>query len=63
MVTLYMSQQYITKEDLNIINAALEKGETVQIRRTTKGIKIATELVRLLKMKQEVRVLDIENRL
>ena len=63
MVTLYMSQQYITQEDLNIINAALEKGETVQIRRTTKGIKIATELVRLLKMKQEVRVLDIENRL
>ncbi len=58
-----MTQQYITPEDLLIINAALSKGETVQIRRTTKGIKISVELQKMLKLKQEVKVLDIGSRI
>jgi hypothetical protein len=52
MVEVYMTQ-YITVEDLPIINAALEKGEVVRIRHTDKGgTKITKEMSKLLKAKR-----------
>lgn len=45
--------QYITVDDLPIINAALEKGEVVRIRHTEKGgTKITKEMSKLLKAKR-----------
>jgi len=45
VVEVYLMQQYITQEDLKLINAALEKGEVVKIRHTEKGgTKITREL-------------------
>lgn len=45
-------QEYVTAEDLEIINAALAKGETVKIRHTNKGgTKIMKESSQLLKAK------------
>lgn len=52
MVTLFMNQ-YITKDDLVVINAALEKGAVVRIRHTEKGgTKITEEKSQLLKSKR-----------
>ena len=52
MVTLFMNQ-YITKDDLAVINAALEKGAVVKIRHTEKGgTKITKEESHLLKSKR-----------
>lgn len=45
--------QYITKDDLVVINAALEKGAVVRIRHTEKGgTKITEEKSQLLKSKR-----------
>lgn len=45
--------QYVTAEDLVIINAALAKGDVVKIRHTNKGgTKITREESHLLKAKE-----------
>lgn len=45
--------QYITVEDLQIINSALERGAVVRIRHTEKGgTKITKEESKLLKSKR-----------
>ena len=52
MVEVYMGQ-YITVEDLQIINSALERGAVVRIRHTEKGgTKITKEESKLLKSKR-----------
>lgn len=44
--------EFVTKEDLIIINAALERGDTVKIRHSEKsGTKITRESSHLLKTK------------
>lgn len=51
--------QYITVEDLEIINAALDKGEVVRIRHSEKGgTKITREVSKLLKAKQAERQIE-----
>lgn len=45
--------QYVTVEDLEVINSALEKGAVVRIRHTEKGgTKITKEESKLLKSKR-----------
>lgn len=49
--------QYITVDDLAIINSALERGAVVKIRHTEKGgTKITKEESKLLKSKQVEQV-------
>jgi len=43
--------EYITREDLRVINSALQKGEVVRIKHTREGTKITRESSRLLKSK------------
>lgn len=51
-IEFYMTQK-ITKDDLDIINKALETGSDVLIRKTNKGIRIVEERTKLLKRKDE----------
>lgn len=45
--------QYITEEDLDVINIALASGADVVIKTTRQGVKILRETVNVLKKKDQ----------